>query len=253
MIRQELSDYFDQLLDPGSFADYGPNGLQIEGRSEVTRVAFSVSATVESVSAAVQKNADALVVHHGLFWNFHGVRPLTGPFARRIFPLVRNQLNLFAYHLPLDAHPAIGNAASLGRLIGVRNGKPFGDYKGCPTGIQGSLETPLAADQLQARLASALNHEIILSTPDPTAVVTRIGIITGGANSEWSAAVRAGLDAYVTGEISEHDWHDAREAGIHMYAGGHHATERPGILSLMENVRNATGLDCFFIDSENPA
>lgn len=251
--RQTLLHYLDELLQARNFADYGPNGLQIEGVEGIERIAFAVSATAESVQRAVAAKAQALVVHHGLLWKFHGPKPLTGPFARRVFPLVQNGVNLFAYHLPLDAHPEIGNAAALGRLIGLVEGAPFGDYQGAPTGVKGRLAQAASADQLRLRLRQVLGHEVLLASPDPTAKIETLGIITGGANGDWKLAAKEGLDAYLTGEMSEHDWHESREAGIHMFAGGHHATERFGIQALMEKLRETFGVDCFFIDSENPA
>lgn len=251
--RQQLNDYYQALLRPETYSDYCPNGLQIEGTEQIERIAFAVSATRDSIKQAVENKADALVVHHGLFWTFHGAKPLTGAFAKRIFPLVKNDINLFGYHLPLDGHPDIGNAATLGQLIDCRQQQPFGDYKGSATGIKGVLEQPLVASALQQKLQAALNHNVILATPDNTALISSIGIITGGANSEWRLAEKQQLDAYITGEISEHDWHESQEAGIHMFAGGHYATEQFGIKALMEKTRQQFALECFFIDSENPA
>lgn len=245
--------YFDELLQPDRFADYGPNGLQVEGGETIGRVAFAVSATLDSIERAVAGGAQALVVHHGLLWKFHGVRPLAGPYGRRLFPLITYRVNLFAYHLPLDAHGEIGNAARVGRQIGLTDFQPFGDYQGSPTGIKGRFEPPLAVVELQERLAKVLEHPVLLAEPAGAQPVASAGIITGGANGEWSRAVREGLDAYITGEMSEHDWHEAAEAGICMFAGGHHATERFGIQALMERVRLDLGLDCWFIDSPNPA
>ena len=251
--RQALDTFFNDLLTPGQFADYGPNGLHIEGQEGIDRVAFAVSATQDSVTQAVNGNAQALVVHHGLFWKFHGTRTLTGAFAKRVFPLVRHQLNLFAYHLPLDAHAEIGNAAVLGQQIGLLHPTSFGDYKGCPTGVQGQLKTAVSAVHLQQQLAALLNHPVLLATPNEASMIDTVGIITGGANSEWRLALDQRLDAYITGEMSEHDWHEAQEAGIHMYAGGHNATEQAGIQALMERVQTQLSLDCFFIPSANPA
>ena len=212
-----------------------------------------MSATRDSINQAVENTADALVVHHGLFWTFHGVQPLTGAFAQRILPLVKNDINLFGYHLPLDGHPDIGNAATLGQMINCKQQQPFGDYKGSATGIKCVFEQPLTAAALQQKLEAVLKHNVILAMPDSKALIRSIGIITGGANSEWRLAEKERLDAYITGEISEHDWHESREAGIHMFAGGHNATEQFGIKALMEKTRQQFAVDCFFIDSENPA
>lgn len=251
--RQELQRFLDELLTPESFADYGPNGLQVEGKERLNRVAFAVSATADSIQTAARRDAEALVVHHGLFWEFHGARTLTGPWARRVFPLVRNGINLFAYHLPLDAHPVVGNAAQLAGRIGLEGFQPFGDHRDCPTGIQGIFTEPIEAAALRQRLGKVLDHPVLLSSPDETARLKSAGIITGGANRDWTLALRAGLDAYITGEMSEHDWHEAKEAGIHMFAGGHNATEQFGVQSLMQEVANRFDVECFFIPSDNPA
>ena len=253
MHRTELDRYFDDLLNPTGFKDYCPNGLQVEGSESIKKIAFAVSATRDSITQAADLGADTLVVHHGLFWHFHGARALTGHFAKRIFPLVQHNINLFAYHLPLDAHPTIGNAAVLGQLIGCQQQSPFGDYKGCPTGIEGLLIEPLSAKELGLKLQSVLNHDVILASPDEDQIIESVGIITGGANSDWALAQKAGLDAYITGEISEHDWHESQENGIHMFAGGHYATEIFGALALMQQVQTQCKLECVFIDSANPA
>lgn len=255
MKTAELEEYLKTLLKPELFDDYCPNGLQIEGKEEIKKIVFAVSATRESAEKAAEKKADALIVHHGVFWKFHGPRTLTGPFAKRLFPLVRNEINLFGYHLPLDGHPEIGNAASLARLLGMTNLSSFGNYKGAFTGIMGDLTTPLQAGEFKSQLEKKLNHSILYSNPTETdGMIKKIGIITGGANSEWREAFKCGLDAYITGEMSEHDFHESRESGIHMFAGGHHATEKFGILSLMNLIKKEfPSLECEFLDSENPA
>jgi len=252
MHRKKLQHILATLLSPDSFTDYCPNGLQIEGSEQIKKVAFAVSATRDSIEQAVTLQADTLIVHHGLFWKFHGTRTLTGDFAKRIFPLVQNNINLLAYHLPLDAHPTVGNAAVLGRQIGCQQQAPFGNYKGSPTGIEGLLSSPISATALCQKLQTILKHDVILASPNPEQMIESIGIITGGANSDWLRARQAGLDAYITGEISEHDWHESQESGIHMFAGGHAATEKGGVLSLMQYIQEQCSIDCIFIDSANP-
>lgn len=253
MHRKDLDVFFTDLLSPALFNDYCPNGLQIEGTEQVTKIAFAVSATRDSIEQAVVLQADTLVVHHGLFWKFHGARTITGSFAKRILPLIQNNINLFAFHLPLDAHPEIGNAAVLGRQIGCLQQTAFGDYKGSPTGIKGRLSEPLPAKELRRRLQTVLDHNVILASPDEEQMISSVGIITGGANGDWILAQQTGLDAFITGEISEHDWHESKENGVHMFAGGHHATEKGGILSLMNYLQTQYTLECVFIDSDNPA
>ena len=236
------------------FSDYGPNGLQIEGKSAIKTIAFAVSATKDSIEKAIEKKADALIVHHGLFWKYKGACPIIGQTAKRIIPLIKNDINLFAYHLPLDAHPKYGNAATLAEKIGMTKLESFGEYKKMPLGIKGKLSNPIPAKDLQVHLEKVLNHSIIIASENPERVVNSLGIITGGANNDWTQAVKDNLDAYLTGEISEYNWHDSKEAGIHMFAGGHHATEIFGVQALKEHLKQKyPDLDYHFIDSENPA
>ena len=250
MSQNKLDSFLKILLRPELFDDYCPNGLQIEGSSEIKKIVFAVSATKESADYAAQVKAQALVVHHGLFWKFHGTKTLTGPFYKRIAPLIKNDINLFGYHLPLDAHLEFGNAASIAKLINLKELAPFGNHKG----VMGELPCAVTGLEMKKILEEKLNHTVHYSNPMDKKLITKIGIITGGANSDWALAYKLGLDAYITGEMSEHDYHESREAGVHMFAGGHHATEKFGVLSLMKKVQeNFPEYECLFMDSENPA
>lgn len=252
---KELTQSLNKYLNIYDYKDYGPNGLQIEGKTEIKKLAFAVSATKYSVEKAVEIGADALVVHHGLFWKFHGPKTLTGAFYNRVAPLIKNDINLIGYHLPLDAHLEVGNAASIAKLLDLSDTAPFGDHKGMPTGIKGKFKTALAPKDLNKILKELLNHDIIHSSPNNEPIKS-IGIITGGANSDWRYCINNNLDAYLTGEISEHDWHEAKEENIHFFAGGHNATEQFGVQSLMKYLHDMYSdkdLDFFYIPSENPA
>ena len=251
--RNALEQFFTDLLTPAQYKDYGPNGLQIEGRQHISRIAFAVSATRHSAQSAVAHNADALVVHHGLLWDFHGVRPLVGAFGQRVLLLARAEISLFGYHLPLDAHPRIGNAACIAERLALVDQQPFGNHEGMPLGVRGRLLEKLRVAALRDRIQDITRHVVLLSSPDLDADVETLGIITGGASSHWGDAARDGIDAFLTGEMSEHDWHDAQEAGVHMYAAGHHATEVFGVQRLMQEVQRQFGVECFFLDSDNPA
>ncbi len=251
--RMALQDYFQKILTPENFEDYAPNGLQVEGKEKIARLAFAVSATQDSIAHAKAWGADALVVHHGIFWKHQGPRTVTGAWGERVKSLVKDDMNLFAYHLPLDGHAEIGNAVALGNKIGLVELSPFALYKRQPMGAKGKFSSPLSATDLKKKLESVLQHPVILATPDENHPIASLGIITGGANNEWTEAMKDGLDAYLTGEISEYNWHDAKEAGIHYFAGGHHATERFGVLALMDKVKAELKLDCEFFDSQNPA
>ena len=251
--RQELLNYFQTLLTPENFEDYAPNGLQVEGKARITKLAFAVSATQESIGLARDWGADALVVHHGIFWKYQGARPVTGAWGERVKTLVKSDMNLFAYHLPLDAHAEIGNAVSLAQELGLCELAPFGSYKRQPLGTKGRFVPPLRAADLKTKLEKLLNHPVIDSSLEGNRPIASLGIITGGANNEWVEALKENLDAYLTGEISEYNWHDAREAGIHYFAGGHHATEKFGTQALMKKAQTDLGLECAFFDSTNPA
>ena len=250
----KMKEYFNQLLTPALFEDYAPNGLQIEGKEEIKRVAFAVSATQDSIAKAIQWGADTLVVHHGIFWKYQGARTITGAWGERVKLCTKNDLNLFAYHLPLDAHPQVGNAVTIAHELKLTQLEPFALHKKQPLGIKGHFPVPLKAHALKAHLEKLLNHSVVLASPDETRQIKTIGIITGGANNEWVKALDEGLDAFLTGEISEYNWHDTIEAGVHYFAGGHHATERPGIMALMNRVKqDLPDLVVEFFDSENPA
>lgn len=254
--RKDIIKDLNSYLNIYEYNDYGPNGLQIEGKEEIQKIAFAVSATRYSVEKAVELKADMLIVHHGLFWKFHGTRTITGAFGKRVKPLIQNEINLVGYHLPLDAHIEVGNAKGIADRIELTDLKPFGDSKGMPTGLRGKLKTPISAKELSSKLEEVLDHKVILSSYDDNELVNSIGIITGGANSDWVQAQKLGLDAYITGEISEHDWHEAKEGGIHFFAGGHNATEQFGVQNLLKYIHDKysnADLELFYIPSENPA
>lgn len=254
--RKDLENFLNSFLNIYEYSDYCPNGLQIEGTKEIKKIAYAVSATKESIEKCVALGADTLIVHHGLFWKFHGPKAIKGAFAKRVKPLIQNDINLFGYHLPLDAHPEVGNAASIAKKLQLQDLTPFGDYKGSPTGISAKFSEEISVNNLGKKLEGILNHNVIISSEDKNAKIKSIGIITGGANSDWILAKRAGLDAYLTGEISEHDWHEAKESNIHYFAGGHNATEQFGVQSLMEVIKKnfaKSNVEHVFIPSENPA
>ena len=251
--QTELTNYLQTLLKVAEFKDYGPNGLQIQGTPQLQRVAFSVSASRDAITEAVKQRVQALIVHHGLLWSFRPTPLLVGPYYHRIAPLIKHDINLLGYHLPLDAHPQLGNARSLADLLALQDPQPFGNYQGCPTGMWGRFPQALEVAELSQHIAQLCQHPVITAAPDAAGKITTLGIITGGANGDWTQAHALGLDAYLTGEISEHDWHEARESGITMFAAGHHATERFGIQRLMEHLVQKFALEGFYIDSANPA
>ena len=252
MEKSELVKYLNKYLDVYRYQDYGPNGIHIDGKNQINKIAFAVSATLESINKSIEWGADALIVHHGLIWKFHGARAIKGPYGERVKKIIQHDLNLFGFHLPLDGHSEIGNAASIARKLGGLIKGGFGDYEGMPTGVHLEFSAEISGSELKKRLAEILNHPIIHADV-PGKNIRTMGIITGGANSQWKDAFYQGLDAYLTGEISEHDWHDATEAGIHFFAGGHNATEQFGVQSLMEHLKNKFAVECCYFHSDNPA
>jgi dinuclear metal center YbgI/SA1388 family protein len=246
MQRKELDAYLDQYLEVAKFRDYCPNGLQVEGRDCVQRVVTGVTASLALLEAAIAERADAVLVHHGYFWR--GEDPcLTGIRRRRIALLVANDINLYAFHLPLDAHPDIGNNASLARTLGFVAEGRFGEHD---LGWYGRADVSTLGE-LAARIESRLGREPLV-VGDPARAVRRVAWCTGAAQGYLEDAVRIGVDAYVSGEISEQTVHLARESGVAFLSAGHHATERYGVQALGAHLADRFGLDHRFIDVDNP-
>jgi dinuclear metal center YbgI/SA1388 family protein len=250
MHRDQLIRYLDDYLEADRGSDYGPNGLQVEGRAEVRRVATGVSACEELFRRAAEAGADAVMVHHGIFWRGMS-RTLTGVQHRRVAALLRADLNLVAYHLPLDRHPVVGNNAVAARAFGLEGLAPFALHEGLPTGFSGRFPAPIPAAELVDRCRRIYGQEPLhfATGPDP---VGSLGIVSGGAQREFHQAIAAGLDAYLTGEASEWVMNVAREAGVHYLAAGHYASERLGIRALGEHLAERFGLAVEFIDVPNP-
>ncbi len=247
--RDELSQYLEQLLEVPRFADYGPNGLQVEGRAEVRKLVSGVTASLALIEAAVAAGADAIVVHHGLFWRGQDGR-VTGWMRQRLAALLRHDINLYAYHLPLDAHPTLGNNAQLARQLGWQIDGSFGDKAlgliGRPT-VEG-----LALEQVAAGIAQRLKRRPTVVSGDDRPI-RRIAWCTGGAQGYFESAIAVGADLYVSGEISEPQAHIARETGVAYIACGHHASERYGAPALGEHLAERFGLAHEFIEIDNPA
>lgn len=247
MNRDELVRYLDEILDSAKFADYCPNGLQVEGRAEVARVVTGVTASQALLDVAVQRGADTVIVHHGYFWK--GEAPqITGLRRRRLGTLMRHDINLIAYHLPLDAHVELGNNAEWARAMGWQ---PEGRFGAQDLGWWGSLPSAslgALARQLEQVLGRAPLTIGALERP-----IRRIAWCSGGAQGYLEAAAALGVDAYLSGEISEQTTHLAREHGIAYLACGHHATERFGVRALAAFLQREKGLDCEFVDLDNPA
>lgn len=247
MKRDELTRYLEELLDVPKFRDYCPNGLQVEGCGEVRRLVAGVTASQALLDAAVERDADAILVHHGYFWRGEDGR-ITGIRRKRLSTLLGHDINLLAYHLPLDAHPELGNNAQLAQRLGWRPEGRFGDQD---IAWVGSLEEPLAAADLARKMSVVLGREPML-VGAPERKIRRIGWCSGGAQGYFEQAIALGVDAYVSGEISEQTVHLARESGVAYLACGHHATERFGVQALAEHLAARFGLECEFVDIPNP-
>ncbi|PKO86110.1 MAG: Nif3-like dinuclear metal center hexameric protein [Betaproteobacteria bacterium HGW-Betaproteobacteria-12] len=247
MKREALVNYLDGLLEPGKFHDYCPNGLQVEGRDEVRRIVAGVTASQALLDAAVACQADAVIVHHGYFWKGEDGR-VTGIRRQRLGTLLRHDINLLAYHLPLDAHPELGNNAQLAACLGWQPEGRFGEQDIAWLGRPAAIE-PLAA--LAARVESQLGRPPLV-IGDSARPIRRVAWCSGGAQGYFEQAIALGVDAYLSGEISEQTVHLARESGVAYLAAGHHATERGGISALAAHLAGYAGLDCRFIDVDNP-
>ena len=248
MNREQLRNALDTLLDAARFRDYCPNGLQVEGRADVRRVVSGVTASLALIERAVETEADAILVHHGLFWKGDDMR-VVGPKKKRLELLLKHGINLFAYHLPLDAHAELGNNAQLARHLGFRITGRFAEQE---IGFLGELETATPAEALAAKVSEVLGRKALVVGPLER-VVKRIAWCTGGAQGYFEAAIAAGCDAFLSGEISEQTTHTAREAGVPFIAAGHHATERYGVQGVGAWLQAQHAIAHQFIDDDNPA
>ncbi|MBI2308685.1 MAG: Nif3-like dinuclear metal center hexameric protein [Rhodocyclales bacterium] len=247
MNRDELARYLDETLETARFRDYCPNGLQVEGRPEVRRIVAGVTASQALIAAAIERGADAILVHHGWFWKGEDGR-ITGLRKARIGSLLRHDINLYAYHLPLDAHPELGNNAQLAARLGWQPEGRFGEQD---IAWLGRTAAPTTAGELATAIAAGLGRTPLL-VGEPSRPVARIGWCSGGAQGYFEQAIALGVDAYISGEISEPTVHLARESGVAYLAAGHHATERFGATALAAHLAARFGLDCEFIDIDNP-
>jgi len=240
-----LIAYLDGLLDPGAFDDLGPNGLQVPGPRAVTKVVTGVTAQRALFDRAVAEDAELVLVHHGLFWSFNGVG-LTPVLAERLRPLFKHDIALAAYHLPLDAHPEVGNNALLAEALGASGHEAFAGI-----GRGATFDAPVPARELFARVAAVTGREPVGFDGGPPEV-RRLAIVSGGAASRLGAAVAEGYDAFLTGEPKENVMADAREAGIHFIGAGHYATETFGVRQLGDLLAAEFGIEHVWVDLPNP-
>lgn len=244
---REIVAYCNEVLSPGTFRDYCPNGLQIEGRAHVENLVSGVTASQALIDEAVDRGADLLLVHHGFFWK--GEEPcITGMKQRRIAALMNNGISLLAYHLPLDAHVELGNNAQLGARLGLETDGMLNEEG---VGLYGHVQAEMSLEQLGQLVEERLERSPLLVSGGDHAV-RKVGWCTGAAQSYIEQAASLGMDAFISGEVSEQTVHAARELGIHYIAAGHHATERYGAWALGDRLASVFGISHQFVDIDNP-
>ncbi|MDQ2730087.1 MAG: Nif3-like dinuclear metal center hexameric protein [Armatimonadota bacterium] len=246
VLLNDLVPYLDAFLRLGEWKDYPGawNGLEVEGRSEVRLIAAAVDGSAASAEAAAEMNADLLLVHHGFFWDSH--RPIVGRYLRRLAPLIRNEISVYSAHLPLDAHPEVGNSAILLRKLGLEPTGSFYSHGGKDVGLL--ADTDVQRDDIAARLQTALGGPIrnqFLFGPERC---HRVGVITGGGGSAIGEAKDAGVDLFITGEGAQHTYFDARELELNVFYGGHYATETFGVKALAAHLKEHFGVEWKFLD-----
>jgi len=246
----ELELELKQVLRPEQFKDYCPNGLQVEGRKEVSKLVTGVTACQELIDAAAEAGADALLVHHGYFWRGED-QSISGIKKSRIETLLNHDMSLLAYHLPLDVHREFGNNVQLAKVLGIEIDGELGRQNNHPIGLVGSIGEDMNFESLKALIADKLDRQPLAIEGDSTPIRS-IAWCTGAAQNYIELAVAAGVDAYITGEVSEPTVHIARESGIHFFSAGHHATERYGVQAVGRYLASKFDLDHQFIDIDNP-
>ncbi|BBL33885.1 GTP cyclohydrolase 1 type 2 [Nitrosomonas stercoris] len=247
MHQNILENYLNDLLNIQQFQDYCPNGLQIEGKTSIQMLVSGVTASQDLIQAALDLHADAIIVHHGYFWRGENAC-LRGIKYQRIATLIKHNINLYAYHLPLDAHAKLGNNTLLGQKLGITEEGRFGEYD---IAAFGSFPEPINLQTLDGLLSSTLNRPPLI-IGDPLKTIQRVAWCTGAAQSYFEAAIQQGVDAFITGEISEQNVHTARETGVAFVSAGHHATERYGIQALGEHITKKFSITHHFVDIDNP-
>jgi len=252
MQLHEFENYLNTLLKPEQIKDFCPNGLQIQGRDKVSKVITGVTATQALIEQAIAEKADALVVHHGFFWKNESY-VIRGMKHKRIKALLENDISLFAYHLPLDIHPTLGNNAQLAKLFSINNVAPLELGNALSVAVQGDFSSELTPQALEQRINEQLNRSCLhIAAPSNKAIKT-VAWCSGGGQGYIELAAEQGIDAFISGEVSEQTTHVAREMDIHFYCAGHHATERYGAKALAEHFNQHLSIEAKFIDIDNPA
>ena len=247
---KEIIQWCDQTLNTHEFKDYAPNGLQIEGRSDVQKILCAVTASQEAIEVAIAQNADLLLVHHGYFWKGEPY-PITGMRGKRIKSLIQHDISLVGYHLPLDSHPSLGNNAAIAECLALENLQALDPSERHPIGNIGFLKQAMSASEFRDYLTARLGFNTI-HLPAEKSQIQKIGFCTGAAQDFIGIAAEQGCDAFISGEVSERTYYEAKELGVHYYACGHHATERYGVQRLAKAISEQFNIEYSYFELNNP-
>ena len=247
---QDIIQWCDQTLKSPEFKDYAPNGLQIEGKTEVRKILAAVTASQDAIDAAIRENADLLLVHHGYFWKGEAY-PITGMRGKRIKSLIQDDISLLAYHLPLDSHPSLGNNAAIADLLRLERIEALDPSERHPIGNIGYLNQPMPVEEFKKFVSEKLKFDAIHLPADKT-MIEKVGFCTGGAQDFIVKAAEQGCDAYISGEVSERTFYEAKELGVHYFACGHHATERYGVQRLGQAISEQFDIEYVYFELNNP-
>ena len=247
---QDIIQWCDQTLKSPEFKDYAPNGLQIEGKTEVRKILAAVTASQDAIDAAIRENADLLLVHHGYFWKGEAY-PITGMRGKRIKSLIQHDISLLAYHLPLDSHPSLGNNAAIADLLKLERIEALDPSERHPIGNIGYLNQPMPVEVFKKFVSEKLKFDAIHLPADKT-MIEKVGFCTGGAQDFIVKAAEQSCDAYISGEVSERTFYEAKELGVHYFACGHHATERYGVQRLGQAISEQFDIEYVYFELNNP-
>ena len=247
---QDIIQWCDQTLKSPEFKDYAPNGLQIEGKTEVHKILAAVTASQDAIDAAIRENADLLLVHHGYFWKGEAY-PITGMRGKRIKSLIQHDISLLAYHLPLDSHPSLGNNAAIADLLKLERIEALDPSERHPIGNIGYLNQPMPVEEFKKFVSEKLKFDVTHLPADKN-MIEKVGFCTGGAQDFIVKAAEQGCDAYISGEVSERTFYEAKELDVHYFACGHHATERYGVQRLGQAISEQFDIEYVYFELNNP-
>jgi len=247
---QDIIQWCDQTLKSPEFKDYAPNGLQIEGKTEVRKILAAVTASQDAIDAAIRENADLLLVHHGYFWKGEAY-PITGMRGKRIKSLIQHDISLLAYHLPLDSHPSLGNNAAIADLLELERIEALDPSERHPIGNIGYLNQPMPVEDFKKFVSETLKFDVTHLPADKN-MIEKVGFCTGGAQDFIVKAAEQGCDAYISGEVSERTFYEAKELSVHYFACGHHATERYGVQRLGQAISEQFDIEYVYFELNNP-